>query len=188
MIYIALLRGINVGGKNKVDMKLLKQTFEQAGMKHVTTYINSGNIIFSNEGMSHRELSDKLEQAIVADFGLNIRVLIRNLPEIRDTLSVLPEHWTNDADMKSDVLFLWDEINDRSILGQIPIKPEMDTVLFASGAILFSVSKANAAKSGLIKLVGSKLYQHMTVRNVNTARKIYMLMQAAEQEEGLGRM
>ena len=43
MIYIALLRGINVGGKNKMDMKQLKQTFEQAGMRHVMTYINTGN-------------------------------------------------------------------------------------------------------------------------------------------------
>lgn len=46
MIYIALLRGINVGGNNKIEMKKLKQTFEHAGMGHVTTYINSGNIIF----------------------------------------------------------------------------------------------------------------------------------------------
>lgn len=49
MIYIALLRGINVGGNNKIEMKKLKQTFEHAGMGHVTTYINSGNIIFSSQ-------------------------------------------------------------------------------------------------------------------------------------------
>ncbi|MFM9279703.1 DUF1697 domain-containing protein [Paenibacillus jiagnxiensis] len=183
MIYIALLRGINVGGNNKVDMKLLKQTFEKAGMKHVTTYINSGNIIFSSEGMSHQELADKLEQGISADFGLNIRVLIRNLPEIREVMKVLPEHWTNDAQMKGDVLFLWDEINDRSVLDQIPINPEIDTVLFASGVILYSVSKANASRSGLIKLVGTKLYKHMTVRNVNTTRKIHQLMEAAAEQE-----
>lgn len=183
MIYIALLRGINVGGNNKVDMKLLKQTFEKAGMKHVATYINSGNIIFSSEGMSHQELADKLEQGISADFGLNIRVLIRNLPEIREVMKVLPEHWTNDAQMKGDVLFLWDEINDRSVLDQIPINPEIDTVLFASGAILYSVSKANASRSGLIKLVGTKLYKHMTVRNVNTTRKIHQLMETAAEHE-----
>lgn len=46
MVYVALLRGINVGGNNKIDMKLLKQTFEQAGMNDVVTYINTGNIIF----------------------------------------------------------------------------------------------------------------------------------------------
>lgn len=50
MIYIALLRGINVGGKNKIDMKLLTQSFEQVGMNNVVTYINTGNIIFSHKG------------------------------------------------------------------------------------------------------------------------------------------
>lgn len=51
MVYVALLRGINVGGKNKIDMKLLKKSFEQAGMNNVVTYINSGNIVFTD---SHR--------------------------------------------------------------------------------------------------------------------------------------
>lgn len=48
MIYVALLRGINVGGNNKINMKQLKETFEQAGMLDVVTYINSGNIIFAD--------------------------------------------------------------------------------------------------------------------------------------------
>ncbi len=52
MVFIALLRGINVGGNNKIDMKLLKQTFEQAGMNDVVTYINTGNIIFSHKHLS----------------------------------------------------------------------------------------------------------------------------------------
>lgn len=58
MVYIALLRGINVGGKNKIDMKMLKQTFEKAGMYDVLTYINTGNIIFSSSELSKMELSD----------------------------------------------------------------------------------------------------------------------------------
>ncbi len=56
MVYVALLRGINVGGKNKVDMKMLKQTFENAGMTDVVTYINTGNIIFSHHNLSKEEL------------------------------------------------------------------------------------------------------------------------------------
>jgi uncharacterized protein (DUF1697 family) len=57
MVFIALLRGINVGGKNKIDMKLLKQSFEQAGMNDVLTYINTGNIIFSNNSLSKAQNS-----------------------------------------------------------------------------------------------------------------------------------
>lgn len=62
MIYIALLRGINVGGKNKMDMRQLKQTFERAGMNNVVTYINTGNIIFSHDGLTRRELAPILEE------------------------------------------------------------------------------------------------------------------------------
>lgn len=81
--------------------------------------------------------------------------------------------------MRSDVLFLWDEIDDESVLNKLVIKPEIDTVKYVHGAILWSVEK-NITKSGMTKLVGSKPYQQITIRNVNTTRKIYELMQAAE--------
>ncbi len=85
--------------------------------------------------------------------------------------------------MKSDVFFLWDEINDISVLDKLPLKPGIGHVIYTSGAILFSVSKEHVTKSRMTKLIGSRLYQHMTVRNVNTTRQIYKLMQMAEQEE-----
>lgn len=68
MIYIALLRGINVGGNNKVAMLELRSVFEQAGMKNVTTYINSGNVIFESE-LSKNKLASMLELAIEQKFG-----------------------------------------------------------------------------------------------------------------------
>ena len=83
MVYIALLRGINVGGKNKIDMKLLKQMFERVGMNDVVTYINTGNIIFSYEGLSKIELSAILEEAIHNDFKLKIKVVIRSIDDVR---------------------------------------------------------------------------------------------------------
>ncbi|APQ60545.1 hypothetical protein PPOLYM_01775 [Paenibacillus polymyxa] len=183
MIYIALLRGINVGGNNKIEMKKLKQTFENAGLGHVTTYINSGNIIFSSQGDSNEELSLKLEQAILEDFSLPIRVIVRNMKEIQSIMEALPNEWSNDTQMKSDVLFLWDEINDISVLDKLPLKPGIGHVIYTTGAVLYSVSKQQVTKSGLTKLVGTKLYQQMTVRNVNTTRQINKLMQMAEQEE-----
>ena len=82
MIYTALLRGINVGGNNKINMKELKSTFEKAGMEAVQTYINSGNIIFSHPDISQKKLSLQLETAIKLDFNLSIRVLIRDLNDM----------------------------------------------------------------------------------------------------------
>ncbi|WP_342429604.1 DUF1697 domain-containing protein [Neobacillus sp. FSL H8-0543] len=177
MIFIALLRGINVGGKNKIDMKLLKQTFEQVGMNDVVTYINTGNIIFTNKSASKTELSCILEEAINKDFGLEIKVVVRSVDDVREIINAIPETWKNDQDMKSDVMFLWDEMDDESVLENLVIKPNIDRVKYVPGAILWSVDTKNITKSGKSKIIGKKLYKQVTVRNVNTARKIYELMQ-----------
>ncbi|RHW32138.1 DUF1697 domain-containing protein [Neobacillus notoginsengisoli] len=178
MVFIALLRGINVGGKNKIDMKQLKQTFEQAGANDVVTYINTGNIIFSHNSLAKNELSRILEEAIHADFGLRIKVLIRSIDDLRGIVNAIPDTWKNDKDMKSDVLFLWDEIDNESVLERLVIKPTIDQVRYVPGAILWSIDKKNATKSGMSKIIGSTIYKQVTVRNVNTTRKIYELMQA----------
>jgi uncharacterized protein (DUF1697 family) len=178
MVYIALLRGINVGGNNKIDMKLLKQTFERVGMKDVVTYINTGNIIFSSVDQSKTELSSILEEAIHDDFGLRIKVVVRSIDDVRGIIHAIPDTWKNDKDMKSDVMFLWDEIDDETVLENLVIKPTIDTVKYVPGAILWSIEKKNANKSGMSKIIGTKIYKQVTVRNVNTARKIYELMEA----------
>ncbi|GMK37705.1 hypothetical protein PCCS19_07590 [Paenibacillus sp. CCS19] len=184
MIFVALLRGINVGGKNKVDMKKLKLTFEGIGATDVVTYINTGNIIFRDDARSVQQLSEQLEAAIAVDFGLTIRVMVRTMDEIKRIMDKLPEHWTNDTDMKSDVLYLWDEINEEAVLEKLIINAEVDRVSYVDGAVFWSYDRADADKSGMNKMATSKkVFQQMTVRNVNTARKIYELMQAAEQKQ-----
>lgn len=181
MIYIALLRGINVGGNNKINMKALKVTFEQAGMNHVTTYINSGNIIFSHATLTHHELSELLQQAIATDFGLQIKVMIRDILQIQTVIEHLPESWSNDDQMKSDIFFLWDEIDDESIVEKLPLQAGVGTLIYIPGAILFAVPREDAARSQMNKLVSSKLYPLMTIRNVNTTRKILEFMQAVQE-------
>ena len=178
MIYVALLRGINVGGKNKVDMKKLKETFEKVGMRDVVTYINSGNVIFQDAEHSKEKIAGLLETAIQEDFSLDIKVLIRSLNEYQEIMKVVPDHWKNDKEMKSDVLFLWEEIDQETVLEDLTIKPEIDQVLYVPGALLWSVDKKNLTKSGMMKLAGAKLYKKMTVRNINTTRKIYEMMKA----------
>jgi uncharacterized protein (DUF1697 family) len=176
MIYVALLRGINVGGKNKIDMKLLKETFVRIGMKSVVTYINSGNVIFVDMQHTKLEITALLEKAISEDFQLEIKVLVRNINDFDHVIKVIPKSWKNDKDMKCDVLFLWDEIDGESLLRELEIKPNIDTVIYAPGAILWAVDKRNVTKSGLLKLVGTSLYKSMTVRNVNTTRKLFEIM------------
>ena len=179
MIYIALLRGINVGGNNKVEMKRLKTAFEAAGMEKVKTYINSGNIVFANDLLAQTELPAVLEAAILTEFGLNIRVLIRSLDEMEAILDKLPEHWSNGGEMKSDVFFLWDGTDEAEAASALPLTPGIGTLIAAPRALLYAVSREDAGRSGMNKLIGSKLYAQMTVRNVNTTRKIMEMMREA---------
>lgn len=177
MIYVALLRGINVGGKNKIDMKNLKKTFETVGMESVITYINSGNVVFKDSKHNKEDIISILEKAIYEDFSLNIKVLIRSINDLTLVIDNLPDYWENDKEMKSDVLFLWEEVDNELVLNEIVINPKIDSVMYVPGAILWSVDKCNVTKSGMIKLASMNLYKKITIRNVNTTRKIFSIMQ-----------
>ncbi len=181
MVYVALLRGINVGGNNKIDMKQLKRTFEQIGMKAVVTYINSGNVIFKDDQHTVPELIDIMEAAITKGFHLDIKVLIRSIRDFENTMKSLPESWKNDEDMKCDVLFPGEAYDRETVLEEMQIKPMIDVVIYTPGAILWSVARKDVTRSGLIKIVGSSLYKSMTVRNVNTFRKLYNIMSTLEE-------
>lgn len=171
MKYVALLRGINVGGKNKVDMKLLISAMEKAGFQEVSTYINSGNIFFSSE-KTPRQLVEQLTNLIKDEFNLSIKVLLRNKDNIKKVASSIPSSWNNDKSMKCDVMFLWDKYNNEEVLNRLVIKQGIDTVSYAAGALIWKVNREHAAKSGMMKLVGTDVYAHMTIRNCNTVRKI----------------
>lgn len=74
--------------------------------------------------------------------------------------------------MKCDVMFLWDKYNNKSVIEQLTIKPEIDEVKYVHGALVWKVDRKNVTKSGMMKIVGTDLYRNMTVRNCNTVRKI----------------
>ena len=175
MKYVALLRGINVGGNNKISMSELKQVFEQAGMEAVSTYINSGNVIFQSE-LPKIEVTQTLEQAIENKFGFTVKVVTCDEHRLAALAKALPDSWVNDASMKCDVMFLWENIDNPGILQKLTIKPGIDKVRYAPGALLWAVDRKQVTQSGMFKLVGTDLYKQMTIRNCNTLRKLASLV------------
>lgn len=175
MTYVALLRGINVGGNNKVDMKKLKTTFELLGFTNVVTYINSGNIVFECTSNKKEDIACDIEKAIKKDFQLDIKVLVRNINDIKLICENLPDTWVKSEEMRTDVMFLWDKFDNPETLNQLKIN-HVDNVKYLSGTILWNVESKNYSKSGMPKLVGTKVYRNMTIRNVNTVRKLYQIM------------
>jgi len=176
MIFVALLRGINVGGNNRVEMKRLKAVFEELGFSKVKTYINSGNVIFESSSEDLGQMTSLLEEKIEKTFGFAVKVLLRDFDFMKTVMAKLPDSCLNNEDMKCDVMFLWDEADGEDLLDQLPVKKEFDNCIYLRGAIIWSVKRENITKSGMLKLVGTKLYKQMTIRNANTTRKLFDLM------------
>ncbi|MEK7628536.1 MAG: DUF1697 domain-containing protein [Patescibacteria group bacterium] len=174
--YIALLRGINVGGNNRVEMPKLKKCFESLGFKSVSTYINTGNVIFEGKNKKQEALAAEIEKALGKTFGFEVRVVIRTAKDIRVLSEKMPSAWKNDTDQKTDVLFLWDKFDTKATLTQIATNPDVDRLRYFPGAIIWNVHRADYAKSGMNKFVGTVVYKHMTARNINTVRKLSQLV------------
>jgi uncharacterized protein (DUF1697 family) len=175
MVYVALLRGVNVGGSGKIDMKELKAVFDATGMTSVRTYINSGNVIFETALPDRLRIAALVETAIEERFGFAVPVLVRSVGEIRSVVDALPADWANDAANKCDVFFLWDEVDSPDILARLDHDPALEDVRYTPGAVVRLVSRQNAPKSKLTRIVGTPLYRQMTIRNCNTARKLLEL-------------
>jgi uncharacterized protein (DUF1697 family) len=84
--------------------------------------------------------------------------------------------WANDAEQKTDVLFLWDDFDDKKSLTLIKTTPKVDTLKYVAGAIVWNVKRDDYTKSGMNKFIGTLVYKNMTARNVNTVRKLGELM------------
>lgn len=177
MIYVALLRGINVGGKTKVEMAKLKVTFEQLGFEHVKTYINSGNVIFESESTDAAKLVKQIETAITRDFNLAVPILLRSQPEIKKLVKAIPDNWVNNSAMKCDVMFLQPEIDKPKILEQIPHNPDIEDVAYYPGAVVWRIDRDKVARGKVLKIIGSEVHKKLTVRNPNTVRKLCEMMQ-----------
>ena len=95
--YVALLRGVNVGGKSTVSMAALAETFRGLGLDDVRTYINSGNVIFSTATTPEARLTARIERAIAKDTGLPVSVLVLEHAALRSIVAAIPAAWVTDA-------------------------------------------------------------------------------------------
>lgn len=171
MTYVALLRGINVGGNNIIKMTELRAEFEKMGFQAVRTYIQSGNVIFESEEKNARKLEAVIEKRLSARFDYQCRVLVRSRKDLEAVIGKFPKIF-EDGKWKHNVIFLSPRIDSKKILTQIPSKEEIEVVTYAPGVIFWSAKAATITRSNLVKLSGKPQYQEMTVRNVNTTRKL----------------
>jgi uncharacterized protein (DUF1697 family) len=167
--FIALLRGINAGKLRRVEMKRLKALFESLGYTQVSTYINSGNVIFSSD-KDLKSIRKDVEINLKKEFGFDIPTLIKTKQEMQKIADTIPKGWQNNSKQRSDVAYLFNEIDTKKTIDEIPVKKEYIDIRYIKGALYWNIDRKDYNKSQLNKLISHKLYQLMTMRNVNTAR------------------
>ena len=176
-LYVALLRGINVGGKNMIKMPALKECFEDGGFEDVATYIQSGNVLFRGSG-SGAELTRRIEKMIGKTFDhYKASVVVRSHAQMRNVVTKAPTGFGTDPDnFLYDVIFLKEPLTAAAALKEVPTNEEVDEASGARGVLYFSRVKAKATRSRLNRVAALPIYKSMTIRNWNTTTRLLRMM------------
>jgi uncharacterized protein (DUF1697 family) len=174
--YVALLRGINVGGKNLIKMPALKACFEESGFDRVATYIQSGNVLFESD-LASAGLSRRIESMLAAAFDYLPTVVVRNRRQLRAIVERAPKGFgAQPAIYRYDVIFLKQPLTAKAALKHVPTNPVVDRAQAGTGVVYCSRLTAKATQSRLNKITGSPIYPSITIRNWNTTKKLLELM------------
>ena len=173
--YVALLRGINVGGKNVIKMEALRTEFERMGFLSLKTYIQSGNVLFRSELKDTVKIERKIEKALKTKFNYAAKALVRSEEQMEGIVAHFPKIF-GDSAWKHNVVFLSAAIDSAAILERFEIKKDIERIYYCKGVLFWSAKLEMITRSTMLKLSARKEYQEMTVRNVNTTKKISELM------------
>lgn len=176
MKYIALLRGINVGGNSKVPMAELKRCLEALGFENVKTYINSGNVIFDDSELDVAKLIKRCEAAIEDMFGFHVVCPIISAVELEDAITHAPDWWGLDDDDRHNAIFVIPPLTVKAVMDEIgEAKPEFEKVASRGPVIFWTAPLKTFSRTRYSKIVGTSAYKSVTIRNANTAKKLVEL-------------
>jgi uncharacterized protein (DUF1697 family) len=181
--YLALLRGINVGGGNIIKMADLKACFEASKFENVATYIQSGNVLFETAETDSVKLASKLEMALSKTFTpYKARIVLCSHAKLTQIVQKAPQGFGGQPQKyRYDVIYLKAPLTVSEAMKNITLNPDVDEAFAGSDVLYFSRLNARAAQSHLSRIVKLPVYQGMTIRNWNTTSKILVLMDARTQ-------
>jgi uncharacterized protein (DUF1697 family) len=172
--YVVLMRGINVGGKNKVTMAALKTCLEGLGFSDVSTYIASGNVILKSDQRA-AEIKAQIEKALPEHFKLDdeiVKVLVLTDKQLKAVVDHKPEGFGEQPDKyHSDAIFLMgmDAAETMSVFSP---REGVDQVWPGEGVIYSQRLSAQRTKSRLNKIMATPAYKSMTIRSWSTTTKL----------------
>lgn len=176
MRYIALLRGINVGGNAKVPMAELRQCFEDLGCTNVSTYINSGNVLFDSNQIN-KETQVHIEKHLKDHFGFSLPTVILDEKRYKSILNDAPVWWGKDPDWKHNLIFMLEPYDMNTVEKAIgELKPDIEAIKLGEGYVFQSLSFKRFGQTTTGRLASNPIYKQMTIRNYNTAQKLLTLL------------
>ena len=171
--YIALLRGINVGGHRKVPMAELRELFAKSGLTNVKTYIQSGNVIFQSSNRDSKKLENNIQKFILDQFGFEVPVLVRTKDELTTIFNNCP---FIDAKKTESYFVFLSAIPDKILVKEASQKtyPDDEYVILNDCIYLFCSKGYGRAKFNL-SYFEKKLNSNATARNYKTMVKLLAL-------------
>jgi uncharacterized protein (DUF1697 family) len=176
--YIAFLRGVNVGGKNILRKKLLKQAFQDLGYSNIFTYIQSGNILFSSRESDTKRHAENIEAILSNRYSIQTRAVVYTETQYKSVVNDAPDNWGKDENYRHRIIFLLGGFSPSEIMEYMGNSDDgVETISLGLGVIYSSVSKKHIPKSVMRKFALTPAYQYVTVRNHNTVYNIYKLFE-----------
>ena len=178
MVYVLLLRGINVGGKNRVSMSDLKKALSEEGFEDVDSYINSGNMFFcSAESVEH--CLSKIARMLERNYDFSIPFALISREDYLEEKAELPDWWKGDL-ARRDVLFIPNQIDKSVILDFINKSEFYNEVVYVGRNEIFwgKYDEAEYLKSTYHKkLMKQDFYKYITIRNGKVYEKIAEILE-----------
>ena len=171
--YIALLRGINVSGQKKIIMSDLKKHFENGGFSNVETYIQSGNVTFSCNLKTVKEIEKKIELLIQSNYGFNVKVIVKTNKDLSETLKLNPfvDMIKNNSE-KLYFTFLFQKPGEENISNLSTIVFENEFYKIIDDVVYLYVPKGYGMSKLNNNFIESKLKVDATTRNWKTLIKL----------------
>lgn len=171
---VALLRGVNVGGKNKVPMADLREGFAGLGLEEVASFIASGNVLFVS-AKTRASLEGEIEAMLGEKFGASIAVLVRSHAEMRGVVEGAPAGFGG-ADNHWDVLFLKHPLAAEEAMAALTPRDGVDRAWPGKGVVYSARLSDRLSESRMGRLAATPVYQRLSIRSWSTTTKLLALL------------
>lgn len=174
---LVLLRGINVGGRNKIPMDELRDAFVEMGFANPRTYIQSGNVVMGSRRANSPRTVAAIERGLSDAFGYEARVVVRDLPQMTTVVRQIPKDWdVHDASMRYNVIFTTHGLTPKALLQEVTPKPGIESARAGTHALYWSAPFETLSRTAMVKMNAHPAYRELTARNLRTTLALLDLM------------